>query len=137
MRQLERDFDLVQVILADAQVLASCIRRFAMTEDKFVNDRSEEGELAYDAIMSPVFRISEDALRLSAELMSMLPDHPWDNMRGLRSFVAHGYREVDRAIAWKVSSGDIPRLARLLKSDALEPLFGPLSMGALRGVSSG
>lgn len=137
MRQLERDFDLVQVILADAQVLASCIRRFAMTEDKFVNDRSEEGELAYDAIMSPVFRISEDALRLSAELMSMLPDHPWDNMRGLRNFVAHGYREVDRAIAWKVSSGDIPRLARLLKSDALEPLFGPLSMGALRGVSSG
>ena len=131
MKRHERDFDLVQVILADARVLASRIQRFAMTEERFVNDRSEEGELAYDAIMSPVFRISEDALHLSDELKALLSDYPWDNIRGFRNFVAHGYREVDRSIAWKVASSDIPRLASLLGSDALEPHFGPLLTGAL------
>ena len=114
MRPPERDADLISVILHDAEVLESRLAYFAMTEDKFVNDHSPEGEIAYDAVMSPVYRIAEDALHLSEGLMARLPDYPWVNLRGSRNFVAHGYREVDRAIAWKVATGDIPRLASLL-----------------------
>lgn len=47
--------------------------------------------------------------------MSSFPDYPWKNIRGFRNFVAHGYREVDRVIAWEVVCEDIPRLATLLQ----------------------
>lgn len=34
--------------------------------------------------------------------------------QGFRNFVAHGYAEIDRAIAWKVVIEDIPSLAASL-----------------------
>lgn len=115
MEPHERDLDLIEVILEDCATLNKRLTRFEVTEDTFVNDRSDDGELAYDAVMSPVYRIAEDALHLSDELMESFPDYPWKNIRGFRNFVAHGYREVDRAIAWKVVCEDIPRLASMLK----------------------
>lgn len=115
MKQLERDLDLISVILADADVLAFRVERFSMDAQKFVNDRSDEGELAYDAIMSPVYRISEDAAHLSSAVTDSFPDYPWKQIRGFRNFVAHGYREVDRRIAWDVASIDIPNLTKLLR----------------------
>ncbi|MEY8314336.1 HepT-like ribonuclease domain-containing protein [Adlercreutzia muris] len=115
MRQLERDLDLISVILADAEVLANRITRFSLDQEKFVEDRSEDGELAYDAVMSPVYRIAEDAVHLSDDVVSAFPAYPWRQIKGFRNFVAHGYREVDRRIAWYVASDDIPQLAVLLR----------------------
>ncbi len=115
MRQLERDLDLINVILADAEVLANRITRFSLDQEKFVEDRSEDGELAYDAVMSPVYRIAEDAVHLSGDVVSAFPAYPWRQIKGFRNFVAHGYREVDRRIAWRVASDDIPQLAVLLR----------------------
>lgn len=115
MKPHERDRALIEVILEDFETLEKRLDRFGVTEYSFVNDRSDEGELAYDAVMSPVYRIAEDALHLSDGLMASFPDYPWMNIRGFRNFVAHGYREVDRAIAWKVVCEDIPRLASILK----------------------
>ncbi|MCI8468942.1 MAG: DUF86 domain-containing protein [Eggerthellaceae bacterium] len=111
MKPLERDLDLISVIEADAQTLRSRIDRFQLDEERFVYDRSEEGELAFDAVMSPVYRIAEDALHLSAEVVDRLPELPWREIRGFRNFVAHGYREIDRRIAWEVATRDIPLLA--------------------------
>lgn len=118
MEPHERDLDRIEVILADCATLEKRLERFRMTEDSFVNDRSDDGELAYDAVMSPVYRIAEDALHLSNGLMAAFPDYPWKNIRGFRNFVAHGYREVDRAIAWKVVREDIPALESLLRGYA-------------------
>lgn len=110
MKQLERDLDLIKVILKDCSVLQKRVDYFEMDEAHFVEDRSPEGEIAYDAIMSPVYRIAEDALHLSDALKQALPQCPWSDMRGFRNFVAHGYREVDRSIAWKVVTVSIPQL---------------------------
>lgn len=115
MKPLERDLQLISIILEDASVMKRRIARFAMTEESFVNDHSEDGELAYDAVMSPVYRIAEDALHLSDELQQRYPEYPWNDIRGFRNFVAHGYREVDRRIAWKVIRDSIPNLAKILK----------------------
>lgn len=115
MQQLERDLDLISVILDDAKTLAARIQRFSLDGEKFVNDRSDDGELAYDAVMSPVYRIAEDAIHLSESVVSSFPDYPWRQIRGFRNFVAHGYREVDRSIAWHVANEDIPSLAMCLK----------------------
>ena len=115
MQQLERDLDLISVILDDAKTLAARIQRFSLDGEKFVNDRSDDGELAYDAVMSPVYRIAEDAIHLSESVVSSFPDYPWRQIRGFRNFVAHGYREVDRSIASHVANEDIPSLAMCLK----------------------
>ena len=66
--------------------------------------------------MTPVYRIAEDALHLSDELMNEYPDYPWDDIRGFRNFVAHGYRNVDRDIAWGVVNKDIPEMGELLRA---------------------
>ena len=116
MKLHSRDAELIAVILDDCRTLEKRLRYFDMTEDAFVNDRTDEGELAYDAIMSPVYRIAEDALHLSDEVCGAIPDYPWNDIRGFRNFVAHGYREVDRAIAWKVVVDDIPLLEKKLSS---------------------
>ncbi|HIY82922.1 MAG TPA: DUF86 domain-containing protein [Candidatus Rubneribacter avistercoris] len=120
MKPHERDLALIEIILEDYATLGKRLARFSVTEHSFVNDRSDDGELAYDAVMSPVYRIAEDALHLSEELMNSFPDYPWKNIRGFRNFVAHGYREVDRAIAWKVVHEDIPQLATLLEQYKLD-----------------
>lgn len=115
MKQLERDLDLITVILEDVQVMQARIQRFGVTEDSFVNDESEDGALAYDAVMSPVYRIAEDTIHLSDALQEEYPDYPWRDIRGFRNFVAHGYREVDKRIAWKVVQNSIPELAEILR----------------------
>lgn len=115
MKPLDRDLDLISVILADYGTMLKRIERFNMDEASFVEDHSEDGELAYDAVMSPVYRIAEGALHLSDDLQSFYPDYPWNDIRGFRNFVAHGYREVDRRIAWKVVESSIPQLADILR----------------------
>lgn len=115
MKQPERDLDLIDVILQDARTLETRIQRFSLDENTFIEDRSEDGELAYDAVMSPVYRIAEDAAHLSQNVTTSFPDYPWRQIKGFRNFVAHGYREVDRHIAWHVASVDIPNLASLLR----------------------
>lgn len=98
MKRRKRDAELIDVILSDCETLTKRINYFGSSESSFVYDRSEEGELAYDAIMSPVYRIAEDALHLSEEVQSAFPEYPWNDIRGFRNFVAHGYREVDRSV---------------------------------------
>lgn len=118
MKRLERDLDLISVILDDCKVVYARVRRFKTTEESFVNDESEEGALAYDAVMSPVYRIAEDALHLSDELQMEYPQYPWKDIRGFQNFVAHGYREVDKRIAWKVVANSIPELEKILRDYA-------------------
>lgn len=62
MKRHDRDIELIAVILEDCATLERRVQRFDATEESFVSDRSDEGELAYDAIMSPVYRIAEDTL---------------------------------------------------------------------------
>lgn len=61
--------------------------------------------------MLPVYTLVEDVMHLSDGLMASLPDCPWDEIRGFRNIVAHGYRTVNRDIAWQIIDEDIPQLA--------------------------
>ena len=100
--------------MEDARELASRIEYFSMDEHSFVEDRSAEGRIAYDAVMSPVYRIAEDTAHLSEEVTSRFPEYPWGDVVGFGNFVAHGYRDIDRSIAWKVVIEDIPELVEVL-----------------------
>ena len=54
-----------------------------------------------------VHRQAEDR---SDDVRSACPEYPWNDIKGFRNFVAHGYREVDRSVAWKVIADDLPAL---------------------------
>lgn len=116
MLPAERDQDIIDRILEDSRTVEKRIEHFATTAHSFCYDRSFKGELAYDAIMNPVYRIAEDAIHLSDDIQQSLPEIPWKNIRGFRNFIAHGYSEIDRSIAWKVVVEDIPALAKALES---------------------
>lgn len=120
MLQTERDIALMRVILADYETMLRRIEQYAVSEDSFKNDVSQEGEDAFDLVMTPVYRMAEDTLHLSDELMRRHPSYPWDDIRGFRNFVAHGYRNVDRDIAWTVICEDLPSLIQILRSELLD-----------------
>lgn len=112
----DRDKELIQNILEDYETLLQRKEHFNITEESFLYDDSFEGSIAYDSLLIPVYTIVEDVLHLSDELMSSFPDYPWEDVRGFRNIVAHGYRQVSKEIVWKVISEDIPELVELLKS---------------------
>lgn len=99
MQQTNRDRRFIDVILKDIDTLNQRVKHYAVTEDSFKKDFSFEEVAAFDLVMTPVHRIAEDALHPSDELMNEYLDYPWDDIRGFRNFVAHGYRNVDRDIA--------------------------------------
>ena len=76
MLRHERNLDLIGVILEACATVRARIAHFGTSEDSFVDDHSGEGEIAYDAIMSPVYRIAEDALHLSIDIVDKYPDYP-------------------------------------------------------------
>ena len=67
MRQHDCDLDRIDAILEDTRELASRIEYFGVDERSFVEDRTAEGRIAYDAVMSPVYRIAEDVAHLDDE----------------------------------------------------------------------
>lgn len=48
------------------------------------------------------------------EFIAELPDLPWQQIRGLRNRIAHGYFELDYDIIWTACVDDVPVLARRL-----------------------
>ena len=115
MLRNERDVMLAERIFEDISVVEKRATHFSMTEELFCGDRSFEGEIAYDAIMNPVYRIVEDACHLSGDLMNAYPSFEWREMRGFRNFVAHGYGAIDRRIAWHVIETNLPELKSIVK----------------------
>lgn len=63
--------------------------------------------------MSPLYRIVEDALHPSGEVVGSSSDYLGRQIRGFRSFVVYGYREVDGAIAWSVIEEEVPPSGRM------------------------
>lgn len=110
----ERNRMLAERIIEDIEVVNRQMDHFALTEEMFCNDHSFAGELAYDALMNPVYRIVEDACHLSDSFSGAYLEFAWREMKGFRNFIAHAYGSVNRAIAWDVITLRLPELHRLL-----------------------
>lgn len=111
---LDKDRRRIDRIVKNGERLAARISFTATTRDSFINDDSEAGLLAYDAIMILVLQIVEDAGMLSDELKESLPNQPWRNIKGFRNLLAHVYYQIDKEMAWDIVSRDIPALCEAL-----------------------
>lgn len=116
----DKDLLRTQRILANYERLQQRLTFTKTTQDSFVNDTSEAGLLAYDAIMIIVLQIVEDASSLSDSLKETIPSQPWRNIKGFRNLIAHAYYQVDKEMAWDVVDRDIPALCKALSEDPEE-----------------
>lgn len=57
-----------------------------------------------------VLQIGELAKKLSPEFLKQYPGMPWDNIKGMRDWVAHGYGTINLKEVWKTATNDVKPL---------------------------
>ncbi len=74
--------------------------------------------LRRDAVERCLERICEAAYRLGDKASVLMPDQPWQDIRGMGNRLRHAYDRVDFAIVWVVLDARLPAL----KADATRTL---------------
>lgn len=74
--------------------------------------------LRRDAVERCLERICEAAYRLGDKASVLMPDQPWQDIRGMGNRLRHAYDRVDFAIVWVVLDTRLPAL----KADAARAL---------------
>jgi uncharacterized protein with HEPN domain len=77
----------------------------------------------YDAVERCLERVCEAAVRLGDDAAALMPDQPWDEIRGTGNWLRHAYHRVDAALIWDTVEGDLPKLLRDVRL-ALDRLEG-------------
>ena len=60
--------------------------------------------------------VGEAAGRTTSEERLKYPAIPWDQIRGLRNRLIHGYDSVDFDVLWQIVTADLPRLIAELET---------------------
>jgi uncharacterized protein with HEPN domain len=75
----------------------------------------EQDERTIAGVLYEFVIIGEATRHVPAEIVGRYPELPWNEMRGMRNFVAHAYHGVKLKTIWETVLGDIPTLAPLLE----------------------
>jgi uncharacterized protein with HEPN domain len=67
--------------------------------------------LLRDAVERCMERVCEAAYRLGDRAMVMMPDQPWNDIRGMGNRLRHAYDRIDVDVVWRSAFHDIPALA--------------------------
>ena len=68
----------------------------------------------YNANWSLLLAVGEETKRLDSNLKNHYPQIPWRNIAGMRNFLAHDYRGIDRDLVYEVININLPDLKRVL-----------------------
>ena len=77
----------------------------------------------YDAVERCLERICEAAVRLGDDAETLMPNQPWDEIRGTGNWLRHAYHRIDAELIWDTIERDLPKLLKDTLS-ALERLRG-------------
>ncbi len=93
--------------LVDMVEAAQAIESFVGQEtvDRFVRDA-----VTCSAVLWKLMIVGEAATKLSAETKALFTDIPWDQIRGLRNRMVHGYFTLDWSTLWDLVTTAIPAL---------------------------
>ena len=75
----------------------------------------EADPMRVDATVFNLMQIGEVARAVLASEEEIMPDIPWQQIRGLRNRIVHNYDGIDMAIVYETAKEDIPELAEKLK----------------------
>jgi uncharacterized protein with HEPN domain len=102
-----RDHELLASIKASVAFIRSYT--IGMSIEQFALDTKTQ-----DAVAMRLQDISEQMTRLSEKTKSRHPAIPWDEIKGLRNRISHGYSKIDHEIIWAiVSSSDLSEIETL------------------------
>ena len=101
------------VYLLDVLVSARKIRTYVegVMRDEFFRDTKLQ-----DSVIRRLEIIGEAAGRVSPMFREENPQIPWNDMRGMRNRMIHGYDDIDMNVVWETVQQDIPRLVAQLES---------------------
>lgn len=72
----------------------------------FVESTSTRSAVAWQLTV-----VGEAVIQLSENLKSAHADVPWEQVRGFRNRIVHGYRSVDWEIVWTIATTSVPDLS--------------------------
>jgi len=112
-RQLRHD-DYVEHILDATRQVRSYVE--GITKEIFLQDRKTQ-----DAVILKILVIGEAAAQILGEHSDFAlqrPDIPWNQMKGMRNRMVHGYFETNLDLVWETVQVFLPELERKLQQTA-------------------
>lgn len=108
----DRQTDYVRLMLSAASLVIDYTS--GMTREAFLGDPKTQ-----DAVIMKLLVIGELAAKLidaESALIAGNPEIPWQQMKGMRNRMAHGYFELDLDVVWDTVRTAIPALATDLRA---------------------
>lgn len=69
-----------------------------------------EDEKTIDAVVRQLTIIGEAASHVPEDIVSLAPEIPWHEVRGMRNVVVHVYFRVNKKIVWETATKNLPDL---------------------------
>jgi uncharacterized protein with HEPN domain len=82
----------------------------SMTFEEFSVSATVAAAISYELLV-----LGEAAGRVSADLVAAHPEIPWNQLRGTRNVLVHGYFEISRPTLWETVQRDLPALVIQLR----------------------
>ena len=114
-----RDMQLLRHIQRYCVEVEMAMERFGDDKSGFIDDA-----VYRNAVAMPIQQIGELAKHLSDDFIEMHADIPWKQIKGIRTWFAHQYMNMDREVIWEVMHEGIPPLknfcTNILESGGIE-----------------
>lgn len=101
----------VEDMLTYARRAADRVR--GLSRDDFESTVEHQETVAYNLMI-----VGEAASKLSDETRAKYPSIPWNEIKGMRNQIVHGYAETERDTLWETATEDISVLIAALERPA-------------------
>jgi uncharacterized protein with HEPN domain len=81
-----------------------------MTYGEFCQDTKTLKAVVWNLMM-----MGEAARYVPPDIVAAFPEIPWQQMRGMRNHIVHGYDQIDLEIVWQVLQEELPPLVPILE----------------------
>lgn len=102
---MNRDYVIIEHILRYCDEIDLAVNRFGRNRETFAKD-----PVYRNAVSIPVQQIGELAKHLSEDFIESHAEIPWKPIKGMRTWFAHQYLNMDVDVIWEVVIENIPEL---------------------------
>lgn len=67
-------------------------------------------DMMYYAVVKNIEIMGEAANMLTKEFVSLHPETPWKQVRGMRNYIVHEYFQIDDVVVWNVVTNNLDPL---------------------------
>jgi uncharacterized protein with HEPN domain len=82
-----------------------------LSRDDFDVVVAHQESVAYNLMI-----VGEAASKLSEQTRAKFPTIPWNEIKGMRNQIVHGYAETERDTLWETVTSDLPLLIAALEA---------------------